>query len=181
MSMGQERMYPRIWRKGAKTIARTALYLLQKVPRNQERILKAGKCYTYMSMKANLGNYLLIQLPSVSTRTLEETLVKTMCSHKEDEKVIWNSMDSQTANCGWIVWVLALRRCLAWWMKEEVIYLGFCKACCMVFLQPNWWGSDWSSGLQGEGTIGHMVRLQVFWSAVRSPNDEWFLVTSFRN
>lgn len=127
-------------------------------------------------MKADLEKYLLIELPSVSTRILEKTLVKTMCSHMEDKKVIWNSMDSQTTNCGWTVWVLALRRWLAWWMKEEVIYLSFCKSCYMVFLQPNWWDMDLSSGLQGECTIGHM-RLQELWSAVKSPIDEWFLVT----
>lgn len=86
--------------KGAEVIARTALYLLQKVPRHQEKILKAGKCYMGMGMDTDLGNYLLKELPSVSTRILEETLVKTMCNHMEDKKTIWNSMDSQTTNCG---------------------------------------------------------------------------------
>lgn len=92
-------MHPRMWREVAKVIARTALYLCQKVSGNQERIMKAGKCYMYMGMKADLGNYLVIEVPSISTRILEKTLVKTMCSHMEDKKATGNSMDSQTTNC----------------------------------------------------------------------------------
>lgn len=33
------------------------------------------------------GSCLLMELPSVSTRILEKTLVKTMCSHMEDKKM----------------------------------------------------------------------------------------------
>lgn len=178
-SMGQERMYPRVWREVAKVIARTALHLLQKVLGIRRGSWRLAS-YMYIGMKADLGNYLLIELSSVSTRILEKTLVKTMYSHMEDKKVIWDSMDSQTTNGGWTVWVLALRRWLAWWIKE-VIYLSFCKACCMVFLQPNWWDVNSSSGLQGECTIGHIMRFETLWSAVKSPIDEWFLVTSIRN
>lgn len=54
----------------------------------------------HVSKKADLGNYLLIELPSVSTRILKKTLVKTMTCHMEDKKAIGNSMDPQTANCG---------------------------------------------------------------------------------
>lgn len=58
--------------------------------------MKTGK--SYVGMKADLGNYLLIELPSISTRILKKTLVKTMCNHMEDKKATGNSMNSQTAN-----------------------------------------------------------------------------------
>lgn len=71
-----------------------------------------GKGITHifrMSRKADLGNYLLINLPSVARKILEKTLLETMAKH----------MDSQMANCGWTIWEIALRRWLVWWVKED--------------------------------------------------------------
>lgn len=182
-SLGQERMYPRTWREIVKVIARTALYLLQKGSRNQERILKSGNRQVLHACEhdGRSGELFADRPPLSFQRILEKTLMKTMCRHMDDNKAVGNSMDSQTTNCVWTVWVLALRTWLAWWMKEEVIYLGFCKACYMIFLQPNWWDMDLSSGLQGEHTIDCIMRLQELWPAVKRPTDKWFLVTSIRN
>lgn len=73
-------MDPRMWRELAEVTARTAFYLLWKVSRDQERFLRAGRSTRYRHVKgrADVGNYLLIKLPSVSTKILDKNLLKTV-------------------------------------------------------------------------------------------------------
>lgn len=74
-------------------------------------------------------------------KILEKTLLKTMSKHVQDKAAIVHSQHGFTNGKLWLVSLRACSEEMAGMMGEGravVIYLDFCKACYVVFLQPNW-------------------------------------------
>lgn len=94
-----------------------------------------------MSRETDLGNYLLINLPSVPRKILEKTLLETMSRHMEGKNTIGNNQQGFTNGKLWLNSLSACSEEMADMVGEGravVIYLDFHKACYIISLQPNW-------------------------------------------
>lgn len=122
-----------MWRELANITARTALYLLQKVPRNQERFLRAGKRHHTHLQDEQEG------------RSGKLSAYKPPFSRQEDfgENPSGNHGQAHGFTNGKL-WLNNLRDCseevagMVGKGRPVVIYFDFHKACYMMSLQPNW-------------------------------------------
>lgn len=135
-SMGQERTYPRMWREVAKVTTRTALYLLQKVPRNQERFLKSGNRQVLHACEheGRSGELFADRAPFSFHKDFEENPCENHVPSHGGQEGNWEQHGSTKSKL-WQNSLSAWSEEMAGMMDERRGYLpllGFCKACYMA-------------------------------------------------